>query len=316
MARIIEKDSVKDTADRRKQTAGSNKARAQSPIVKYYLVAYNLASAAAWLSILVLIVQHVSSTEIHHPSQSTSPVTTALSKLRAYLSLASAQTSASKTQRSAEIVKSRLQGSYASIGTLTAVVQTCAVLEVVHSALGWVRSPVGTTISQVASRLWSVWAVVEQFESARTSSVYTTMVFAWSCAEIVRYLFYAFSLLGIESYPLLWLRYTLFYVLYPLGAGSEFYLAYSVLPPAVNLPIVGPHVRQVFKTLGLGQAASSVGFWATKMGGQGWDMMDLVRGGLLLVWPPSLYALYTYMISQRKKALGTGKKIGEGKKRV
>lgn len=39
--------------------------------------------------------------------------------------------------------------------------QTLAVLEVVHAALGWVRSPLGTVASQVASRLWTVWGVVE-----------------------------------------------------------------------------------------------------------------------------------------------------------
>ena len=41
------------------------------------------------------------------------------------------------------------------------VTQSLAVLEVVHAALGWVRSPVATTAMQVASRLWSVWGVVE-----------------------------------------------------------------------------------------------------------------------------------------------------------
>ena len=34
-------------------------------------------------------------------------------------------------------------------------------LEVVHSAVGWVRSPVPTTLAQVASRVWTVWGVVE-----------------------------------------------------------------------------------------------------------------------------------------------------------
>jgi very-long-chain (3R)-3-hydroxyacyl-CoA dehydratase len=39
--------------------------------------------------------------------------------------------------------------------------QTLAVLEIVHAGLGWVRSPVGTVAAQVASRIWTVWGVVE-----------------------------------------------------------------------------------------------------------------------------------------------------------
>lgn len=53
------------------------------------------------------------------------------------------------------------------------------------------------------------------------------MIFAWSLTETIRYMFYAEQLL-IESTPdneptwqLLWARYTTFYALYPLGAGSE-----------------------------------------------------------------------------------------------
>ena len=56
------------------------------------------------------------------------------------------------------------------------------------------------------------------------------MVLSWSLTEVVRYSFYAFSLLGSEPAPLAWLRYTLFYVLYPTGASSEAFLMYSTLP--------------------------------------------------------------------------------------
>lgn len=47
------------------------------------------------------------------------------------------------------------------------------------------------------------------------------MVLSWAITEVVRYTFYAFSLLGSVPYPLLYLRYTLFYVLYITGASSE-----------------------------------------------------------------------------------------------
>ena len=89
------------------------------------------------------------------------------------------------------------------------------------------------------------------------------MVFAWSLTELIRYPFYGLSLLGYKPYPLLWLRYTTFYVLYPLGAFSEAYLNYLTLPKSSPIP--------------------SLQSWAY---GTVWSPYDLFRGVLLLLWPP------------------------------
>lgn len=56
------------------------------------------------------------------------------------------------------------------------------------------------------------------------------MVLSWSLTEVVRYSFYAFSLLGREPRLLVFLRYTLFYLLYPTGASSEALLIFATLP--------------------------------------------------------------------------------------
>ena len=56
------------------------------------------------------------------------------------------------------------------------------------------------------------------------------MVLSWSITEVIRYVFYALSLLKIEPYPLLWLRYTTFWVLYLTGASSEAFLILSSVP--------------------------------------------------------------------------------------
>lgn len=47
------------------------------------------------------------------------------------------------------------------LGTWVKITQTLAVMDVIHAALGIVKSNVGTAASQVFSRLWAVWAVVE-----------------------------------------------------------------------------------------------------------------------------------------------------------
>jgi hypothetical protein len=58
------------------------------------------------------------------------------------------------------------------------------------------------------------------------------MVLSWSLIEILRYPIYAISLLGLFQPPslLIWLRYSAFFVLYPIGAVSEAGLIYSTLP--------------------------------------------------------------------------------------
>lgn len=102
-----------------------------------------------------------------------------------------------------------LKGSYnyKSIGPITTVVQSFAVLEIIHAALGWVRSDVVTVAMQVSSRLWSIWGIVETFPHiAQNHPLYTTMVYAWSVAEVIRYSFYALALVGIQPKALNWLR--------------------------------------------------------------------------------------------------------------
>ena len=54
------------------------------------------------------------------------------------------------------------------------------------------------------------------------------MVLAWSLADVIRYSYFMILLAG-SSMPgwLKWLRYSLFFVLYPIGIGGEWFLMYS-----------------------------------------------------------------------------------------
>jgi very-long-chain (3R)-3-hydroxyacyl-CoA dehydratase len=97
---------------------------------------------------------------------------------------------------------------------------------------------------------------------ARNNPLYSSMVLAWSVTEIIRYTFYATSLFTEVPYPLLYLRYTTFYILYPIGAGSEAFLIYSTLA-----------------------------------NGSGWTLGDYFRGTLFLVWWPCEY-FYTLVTRQ------------------
>ncbi len=64
------------------------------------------------------------------------------------------------------------------------------------------------------------------------------MLVAWAASEIVRYSYFVINLRRVGNdrqgvYALLtWLRYNLFYVLYPLGIGSEVALLWKATEAA------------------------------------------------------------------------------------
>lgn len=165
------------------------------------------------------------------------------------------------------------------VSTLLLWVQTSAVLEVFHVAIGLVPSPLLTTIMQVASRLLLVWGIDHLYPHITSSSAaFGTMVTAWSITEILRYSYYAINLQRVVPEVLMWLRYTLFYVLYPLGAGSECWLIWLSLDEAKKTNPLYKLILQV----------------------------------ILVIYIPGFYFLYTYMIAQRKKMFKRqGKKVAK-----
>ncbi|KAJ7462224.1 PTPLA-domain-containing protein [Mycena galericulata] len=265
------------------------KAKLGNPaFVKYYLLAYNVLSTLGWGYILIITLVHLSN--LDGKSSNIRAVASAPSTFSRFLS--SIPFFKSSTPGVSVTIESRLPTylqplyrrsttTYSRVGATVAIVQTCAILEVAHALLGWVRSPLQTTAMQVASRLWIVWGIVQQFDVARTNPLYTSAVLAWSITEVVRYSFYACNILGYEPPILLYLRYTMFYVLYPVGAGSEAFLSYATLPFPSGIPS--------FKSF------------------LGWSAPEYARAGLFLIWWPSLYQLYTHMIVQRRKIIGAAR---------
>lgn len=71
------------------------------------------------------------------------------------------------------------------------------------------------------SRVWTLWAVMHISPMSQTSLFFTLACTSWSLVEVPRYAFYAFNLLGSVPYPLFWLRYSLFAILYPTGITGE-----------------------------------------------------------------------------------------------
>lgn len=250
--------------------------------IKYYLLFYNLVLAILWLQVLV------------------------------------------------ETIKT---GNFANVYEKTfptlMIAQTAAVMEIVHAFFGLVKSPVILTFFQVFSRIWTFWAVLVMTPETRKANVdfadvigkvvkggkwplnassllhvpkmgvnVKTLCIAWGITEVVRYLFYFFKLVSPKSGPpkvLVWLRYSLFLVLYPLGVASELALAYASIGPlgkskkldvlqmpnAMNVSLHGPTLMRVFMSC------------------------------YMPAWP----LLFSYMLKQRGKVLGGAASLRKRKTR-
>lgn len=134
------------------------------------------------------------------------------------------------------LVRSVLAGdqpaqSWAQVELPLKLVQTAAVLEVLHSLLRLVSSPVATTGLQVGSRLFVLWGITNLSEEAQNHWSLVTLVGSWALAEIPRYLFYAVNLYTAKVPGILfYLRYNSFWLLYPTGQTSEMAQIWTALP--------------------------------------------------------------------------------------
>lgn len=163
-----------------------------------YLLLYNLLSLAAWTAILFRLLFTLLTHTIPIPIPGIS-----------------------------DSEGSTFTTSISSLSDFVRLVQTLALLEILHAALGWVRAGVVVTGMQVASRLLLVWSITyplvfreamfgrspedgpRQRRAARTTVVagtggipaavwYTMMALAWSVTEFVRYGYFVATL---SRYP-------------------------------------------------------------------------------------------------------------------
>jgi len=100
---------------------------------------------------------------------------------------------------------------------------------------GIVRAPVITTFLQVWSRLFIVWGIVDMYPHVAQSPTYSSMLVAYGCSEVIRYLYFALSLSGYVLGVLNWLRYNAFFILYPMGISSEYWQMWKAYRSAQKL---------------------------------------------------------------------------------
>ncbi|UKZ77673.1 hypothetical protein TrVFT333_005397 [Trichoderma virens FT-333] len=135
--------------------------------------------------------------------------------------------------------------------------------------------PLFTTVMQVASRFLLVWGVLFLYpDLAKETPTYSSMLIAWSVTEVIRYSYFALSLSGFTPRILTWLRYNTFFVLYPIGILSECSIIY--------LAAVGPAAHETEYP---------------------WTQLPYVLYGILVIYVPGAYILYTHMMAQRRKVM-------------
>lgn len=173
---------------------------------------------------------------------------------------------------------------YGPVETEVKLFQTLAILEVFHAMLGLVRSPVGTTLMQITSRVTLVWPILHVCASARSSVGVPMLLVAWSVTEVVRYSFYALGLFNAVPYFLTWIRYTFFIVLYPLGVTGELLTLIGSLPEVAE--------KRHFSLEMPNSLNMAISFY--------WILI-----GCALLYIPGFPQLYLYMFAQRRKLLST-----------
>ena len=102
---------------------------------------------------------------------------------------------------------------YSDVEWSLKIFQTAAVLEVVHAALGLVKTNPLLALFQVTSRVFVAWAILDAVPESRLCRGLPLLLLAWIITEMIRYSFYAVSLLGTSLYLITWLRFSRLYSL-------------------------------------------------------------------------------------------------------
>jgi hypothetical protein len=126
-------------------------------------------------------------------------------------------------------------------------------LELLHSVAGLVNSSITAALPQFLARSIPVWVALQLVPETRVSVFFWGTALAWSIADSSRYMLYACTTLEAMSKKPLpglrivkWLRYSLFYVLYPSGAITETGLMYLSVRTITTLWPMGGLLVQLY----------------------------------------------------------------------
>lgn len=123
---------------------------------------------------------------------------------------------------------------FQTLSPRTRWIQTLSLLDILHSLTRLIPAPLFSTFTQIATRVIQVWLIWYTFPetTAEASFAFPALLLAWSAADAIRYVFLTLHLWGKAPRGLVWVRYSMFYVLYPVGIGAEWWLMFRAVRPA------------------------------------------------------------------------------------
>lgn len=178
-------------------------------------------------------------------------------------------------------------GAFGAAFELVRLAQGVAFLEVVHGALGLVRASPVTAFTQWLGRYHVLVCVLGALPELHGSPAVAPMFVVWALADVIRYPWYALQGLGCCPAALTWLRYSAFVVLYPVGVAAEMWLVVEGLPLCEQ--------RGLYR-LAMPNRLNFAFHYPTFL------------RGVLCVYPPAFWSLYSFMLAQRRKKVGKGAK--------
>lgn len=227
-------------------TTAKPKAKEPSFLIKLYLIAYNAIQVAGWSYILYQLINYYL---LQGP------------EFRAQITL----------------------WDYTRVSVI--IFQNAAFVEILNAAFGLVKSNPVVTTFQVFSRMMVVVGVVMATPTGKVSPGLPIALFAWAITEIIRYGYYALNIVKVVPHIVVFLRYTTFIALYPIGVTGEllcFWWAQSY--------------------------AKEHSVWSVEMPNK-WNatfsyftLLWIVMLGYIPIFPQ----LYLHMFAQRRKILGGG----------
>ncbi|VVC27736.1 Hypothetical protein CINCED_3A010148 [Cinara cedri] len=161
------------------------------------------------------------------------------------------------------------------------IFQNAAFIEIINVAIGLVKSNLAVTIQQVLSRVAIVAAIAFIPETSNSPGLPLALT-AWCFAEITRYSYYGFNIIGYIPYLVVWARYTFFYVLYPVGVSGELLVYWTSLGYLGKTKMWSIEMPNKYNF--------SFSLWAA---------ICIV----MLVYIPLFPQMYLHMVYQRKKTL-------------
>jgi very-long-chain (3R)-3-hydroxyacyl-CoA dehydratase len=180
-----------------------------------------------------------------------------------------------------------MEGTYEAVGHVLKFCQLMQFLEVMHPMFGYTKGGVLMPLIQVLGRNIILFCMIEAEPRMWEKPVVFYLFLIWSSVELVRYPYYVSELLKINSGPLVWLRYTIWIPLYPLGFLCEGVVILRDIPYFEE--------TQRF-TVSLPNSLNFAFHFPTVM-----------RIYLLVLFFPAMYVLMSRMYKARVKKLGLRK---------